>query len=408
MADIGFSNMAMMQAQMQAQIQMQMQQSKVGAPIDKMPTGSVPGGSLIIADSFIPSSPSDKFSHGEMVNMSARGNGFKGPVFTLAQQGAEGTAAKAFKAEQGLLFEKHTPAETRALVASFGANDALSLLQRQTKMVDIASASGVKNSALNISMGSSVASQTGRLYSEASMAWHPELTKEAQAAGKTMVTNFAGAYGLSVDKLMSSNPKISGPERARLAEALAKGLDGAVANSPAVAKAKQDFATSVGRFEAGRNSVVISSGNEGDYAKQIGDDTHGYQPTKLPKSFNTNFLNTPAATMVGATRWSQGASGPVERQAEYSNVNSGVDIYASGSLSTNGDQKAEEHGTSFAAPRVAAAMAALHKANPKMSSAQIESLMHNSLTHGLNTGNGSISVLDYGKSSDFMVGRAPQ
>lgn len=407
MADFAINNLQQIQAQMQV-MQAQARQFQVGAPLDKMTTGSVPGGSLIIADSFMPSNPNDKFAHGEMVNMSARGNGFKGNVFTLNQQGAEGTFAKATSADDSLLFEKHTPEQTRALVASFGTNNALSLLQRQTKMVDMATASGAKNSALNISMGGSVASQTAKLYSEAGMAWNPELSPEAQAAGKTMATNFAGAYGLSVDKMMSSDPKISGPERARLAEALAKGLDGAVSGSPAVTKAKRDFATSVGRFEAGRNSVVISAGNEGDYAKQIGDDAHGNQPTKLPKSFNTNFLSTPEATMVGATRWSQGTAGPVERRAEYSNVNSGVDIYASGSLSTNGDQKAEDHGTSFAAPRVAATMAALHKANPKMSSAQIEDLMRNSLTHSLNTGGGDISVLDFGKSSDFMVGRAPQ
>ena len=407
MADVAFNNFQQMQFQAQA-AQAKARQMNVGIPLDMMANGSVPGGSLIIADTFTPSNPNDKLSHGEMVNMSARGNGFKGNVLTLAQQGAEATSSKAFDADGQLLFAKHTPEETRKLVASYGTNDATALLQRQTKMVDMATASGAKNSALNISMGGSVASQTAKLYSEAGMAWNPKLSPEAQAAGKTMATNLAGAYGLSVDKMMSSDPKISGPERARLAESLAKGLDGAVSGSPEVAKAKRDFATSVGRFEAGRNSVVIAAGNEGDYAQQIGDDAHGNRPSKLPKSFNTNFLDTPAATMVGATRWSQGASGPVERRAEYSNVNSSVDIYASGSLSTNGDQKAEDHGTSFAAPRVAATMAALHKANPKMSSSQIEGLMRNSLTHSLNTGGGDVSVLDYGKSSDFMVGRAPQ
>lgn len=118
---------------------------------------------------------------------------------------------------------------------------------------------------------------------------------------------------------------------------------------------------------------------------------------------------TPAATVVGATRWSNVANGPTEKVAGYSSASSGLAIYASGSLDLQKDGKgAETFGTSFAAPRVAATMATLHKQNPQMSSAQIEHLMKTKFTHQLETSSGSVSVLDYHKSSDLMVGRASQ
>ena len=407
------ADMAMQQVQqmhtMHLQMQQMQRQQKVGPPLEQMPTGSVPAGSLIIADVFTPSQPEDKFSHGEMVNMSAVRDGFKGQVFTQAQPGSTVRDSRQLQAEGRLFDPKATPQQTRENVAEYARNNALSILESQTQLINGASDSGAKNSALNISAGGSVGFQTLSLYADAAMAWNPKLPKGSQEAGLTAATNFAEAYGLDVNKMTSSDPKISGPERARLQEALAKGVDGSLQSSPEVAKAKREFTTAVGRFESGRNSVVISAGNEGNFAQQLAEDSHGYAAKTLPKSFTTNFLDTPAATMVGATRWNNGNSGAQEQVADYSNVNSGVDIYASGSLSLNNNQKADTHGTSFAAPRVAATMAALHKQNPQMSSAQIEALMKQSLTHSLNgSAGGSVSVLDYQKSSDFMVGRNPQ
>jgi hypothetical protein len=404
MADMAFQAFNQQLNQLQAQVR----QWKVGKPLEQM-TGAVQPGSLIIADLFTPSSPEDKFAHGEMVGQAATGNGFRGPILTQAQPGSNARVIEQAKAQNSLL-QPLTPEETRASVASFGRNSALQLLERQTQVVGNATASGAKNSALNISMGGSVASDTLNLFAQAGMAWNKDLPKEAQQAGLQISTNFAKAYGLDVAKLTSDDPKVAGPERVKLQEALAKGLDASVQSSPEVAKARRDFATAVGRFESGRNSVVIAAGNEGDFAAQMAKESHGYQAKNLPSSFNTNYLDTPEATMVGATRWHNTKNGGLqERQADYTNVNAGVDLYASGSLSTDGDQKADTHGTSFAAPRVAATMASLHKANPTMSSSQIEALMRNSLTHNLNSGSGSISVLDFQRSSSLNAsGGNPQ
>jgi hypothetical protein len=381
----------------------------------------VPAGSLIIADFFEASPPQDpnnirpteKFSHGEMVNMAARQNGFKGSVMTQVQPGATQRYTNQTKAEESFFDPKATPEQTRANLASFASNGALGLLESQTQVVNGAIASGAKNSALNLSVGGSTASLTERAYSSASMAWmkpdpkySPEVNERARADGLVAATNFAEAYGLDVNKMTSKDPKVAGPERARLQEALMNGIDGSLAKNPEVRKAKQDFTTAVGRFESGRNSVVISSGNEGSIIGRMAKDSHGYKAKDIPKTFDTNFLDTPEATMVGATRWTNGSAGLKERVAGYSSNDSGVDIYASGSLSVSGKQVKDGEGTSFAAPRVAATMAELHKKHPNMTSAQIESFMRQSLTHPLNTSSGgTVSVLDYHKSSDFLVGR---
>jgi hypothetical protein len=402
-------DMAMMQAHhFQQQHAAMQRQFSVGAPVERLPAGSIPAGSLIINDVFTPTNPTDKYSHGEMVNLTAQRDGFKGNVFTHTSAVDMNRGMASSNAAQGFFKPNATPEETRANLSTVATHDALGLLQDQTKAIDIATASGAKNSALNMSLGGSIASTTEKLYWTAATAWDNKAKPEVRESGLTAAQNMASAYGLSVDKLTSTDPKISGPERARLQSALMNGVNGALEGSPEVGKAKREYATSVGRFESNRNSVVVASGNEGEILEAFRKDASGNSPQNVPKNFNSNYLDTPEATMVGATRWNNGSKGLQEQIAGYSNVNSGVDVFASGSLSLENDQKADVHGTSFAAPRVAATMATLHKQNPTLSSSQIEALMRSSLTHQLDNGNSSVSVLDYQKSSDFMVGRNPQ
>lgn len=400
---IGNFDAMMQQMNTMQMAQAQARQQAVGPALT--PCSGTDPGTLIIADFFQPSND-PVYSHGEMVNISARRDGFQGPVRTLAQPNGTQRVESANLAKNALFNPKLTPEQSRNAVAFYAKNQALDVLESQTRMVDSASASGAKNSVLNLSMGGSVAQTTGNLYVLASGAWDPKETQKVRDGCLPVAKNLAQAYDLSIAKLTSSDPKISGPERARLQAALAGNISGSLAKDAEVTKAEKTFATAVGRFESQKNSVVISSGNEGDIQEQMQKDAHGYQAKGLPKDFETNYLDTPNATMVGATRWFKTSAGPQERVAAYSNVNSGVDIYASGSLDLKKDGKgADTFGTSFAAPRVAAMMASLHKANPNMSSAQIEHLMKTKFTHQLQNGNSSVAVLDFHKYSDFMVGR---
>jgi hypothetical protein len=325
--------------------------------------------------------------HGYQVMASAVKDGFRGQVVPLNQSGM-GEAAS------GLNKPGMTAQETRAYVSDYASKRAVGLLNTETGMVNMAQQTGAKNSALNISMGVSPASISSGLY-------FSSIGDPSQPAGPRL-QNLATAYGLDIDKLNSSDPKVAGPERARLQQGLigdvSKGIGG-----PEVARAKRDFATAVGRFESGQNSVVISAGNDGETLKDLKKSAYGVPVKSVPDNFFTNVLDTPQATMVGATRWFESSKGLVEKPANYSNKNSGVDVYASGSLA--GVPYRPDLGTSFSAPRVAATMATLHKQNPKMSSAQVEALMMSKLTRELDTSSGSISVLDFQRSSDLMVGR---
>lgn len=61
-----------------------------------------------------------------------------------------------------------------------------------------------------------------------------------------------------------------------------------------------------------------------------------------------------------------------------------------------GQQEVSE-GTSFAAPRVAAGMAALHGKYPQLSSAEVEARLKSQLTKG-----GSVASLDEEKTRQFL------
>jgi hypothetical protein len=308
-------------------------------------------------------------------------------------------------AMKALLKPGATPEQTRAAVNHYARNEALMILESQVQAVNNATASGARNSVLNISQGYSQANVTANLYWNAADAWNPKAPLEYRKAGQVIARNLSTAYGLDYSKLSSQDPKVSGPERARLQEAIMGSVDGAISRSPEVAKARKQFAAAVHSFEAGRNSVVISAGNAGTVLDQLGQDAHGHRPRSVPADFNRNFLDTPEATMVGATRWFQKDGELKEVVANYNSTNSGNDIYASGSVGLKHQQKADTWGTSFAAPKVAATMATLHRLNPNLTSSQIEALMKASLTHQLETGSGSVPVLDYQKSSNLMVGR---
>ena len=107
-------------------------------------------------------------------------------------------------------------------------------------------------------------------------------------------------------------------------------------------------------------------------------------------------------TSVGATetRVVEGRNETV--RAAYSSVSGGQDIYADGKVRSADGQSALGSGTSFAAPKVAVAMARLHRDHPEMSSAQIENLMKTKLTGSFRDGGLELPVLDRDNTLDFL------
>jgi hypothetical protein len=384
--------------------------SKSGKPIE--PGQKAPAGSLLISDTF---EASGEAPHGVSVRRAAVEQGFQGQVFVHSPKPGQQLVAS-----QESLRELHSPQsaqKTLAAVDSYAVKFSVGLLNDETAAVNRANSTKSTHTALNLSQGSSKASIAEFLYKRAASEFGSgSMIEKMQAQtwygskGGTPVTdNYAAAFGLDKAKLMSEDPKVSGPERAKLQQALIDRTSKTLDESKDLKTAKSQFLTSVKNFESRHNSVVIAAGNEGDIASNLQKSNGGHK-LRLPKDFDANVLENSEVTSVGATRWFQNGSKLTEVRANYSTKSPGIDIWASGSMADapaagqKGSQEASIFGTSFAAPRVAATMAQLHKDNPKMSSAQIESLMKEKLTHPLASGQGEISVLDYQSTASYLAG----
>lgn len=374
------------------------------------PIPTPPPGSLLIRDTFMPTmmgmGPTET-PHGRQVLQAVQNAGFKGQVVPSLVDPPQPTGflpqvreahnelgTKALTQEQALAqLTRVTETEASAFL-----NDQSGYLERMTK-------SGVKNSAANFSLGMSKASTAVSLYDRAISSLNSEggaagaMMAAAGGAGPKTMENYATAFGLDLDKLKSKDPKVHGPERKKLQEALINHVSNTYDKSPTIAKSKTRWDKAVNDFEANKNSVVISAGNEGDFAEMLASGNDGLTP-KVPADFEKNLLENDAVTSVGATQVTRGNGNAQETRASYSSVSGGVDIYANGTLSEDGPWPIQ--GTSFSSPQVGATMAQLHKDNPTLSSAQIETLMLNRLTDRVADGQSTINVLDNEETRDYL------
>lgn len=362
-----------------------------------------PDGELIIGDHFY-SSPRhpERTPHGEMVNDSALKQGFKG--FVREDNVSDPTPPTGPDPYRELFKKDASRADVLHNIDSYAQEGPKGLLRGEIAEVDYGVSLKARHSVLNFSQGSSEASAVKELYGGPYVAFrHDEKDPRVLANAQNMLDNEARAFGLDADKMRSSDPKISGPERAKLQQALVDRVHGAVAGDSEIKELKHQYDARVHQFAKGNNSVVVSAGNEGDVLPVFAKD-NGNRSLNLPKSFFASPLSNQDNTTVGATRWYQNGTDLKERVANYSTPGSDVSIYASGSLATDPKhpQVSKESGTSFSAPRVAAAMAGLHHAHPNMNHKQVEALLKQQLTHTLDTGHGEVSVLDYGKTLDFL------
>lgn len=369
-------------------------------------------GSLIIQDTFTPTimgggdifnPPTFISPHGYDVVGSARQEGFQGQVVPRDRSAALSLPSAEAPITKRLGTEDLTKEEALGAITSKIRLDASSFLDEQSAFLENETKQGVKNSAANLSLGKSKASTSAEHYTDAiESLYGPQgeagmLIAEAGGVGPKTFDNYAKAFGIDADKIKNKDESISGPERQKLQQAIVDHVSGTYDSDPGIKKSSARWDKAVSGFEAGNNSVVIAAGNEGDVAEQFASGNNG-RKIKAPADFEKNLLENEAVTSVGATQKSGTSQ---EGRAEWSSVSGGVDVYANGTASEGVE------GTSFAAPRVAATMAQLHKDNPKMTSSQIENLMRNSLTKNLNTGGGQIQVLDHSKTHKYLSESGP-
>lgn len=360
-----------------------------------------PAGSLIIRDTFTPSAGG--LTHGLRVSLAARSTGFQGHYLPSIEDPPQPTGLdpQVISAESELGSRVLTQDQALAQLTKLTEAGASVFLDDQSAYLERMTVAGVRNSSANFSLGQSKASVAVDLYEEA-LASGPAAEGAAGAAlarltGPERMKNYATAFGLDLDRLRSVEPEIHIPERKKLQEALIGHVSGIFDESPVVARARARWDDAVEGFEANHNSVVIAASNEGDYAERLASENGGLEPG-VPPDFEKNLLENRLVTSVGATQVDQSTG--TETRASYSSVSGGVDVYANGVLS----REAPFEGTSYAAPRVGALMAQLHKDHPQLTSAQVENLIVNRFTDSVVDGGSHIQVVDQQRVFDYLSG----
>jgi hypothetical protein len=261
-------------------------------------------GALVLCDSF-----DGPGAHGQLVAQVARQQGFSGKLVAVPFEDPSDPK----QAELGRLVEAWgtagRPEEIRQNLAESMVVTRLMALNNATQRLLAVSEAGARNVAINFSVGST-----------------PALCVAAVLA----MTEDPG----SAEQATAQLQKAFGPDfRSGLVE-----LASQVTGDPRLQAARQQFAQGVVDFEAARNSVVVAAGNDGKMAD--------WAP-----GFALSDLVTPETTVVGALEGGQPAAYNGES----------VTVFAPGGYLVAGQ---EIHGTSFAAPAVAAALAAEHGRNP--------------------------------------------
>ena len=352
-------------------------------------------GTLFIRDSFLTPALGN-VPHGEMVRRAASQQGFRGPVVGY-QQPMSSNSGQLLEANSAVTLQTRELTKEEALKAltdrTRGA--VIGTLDSQSQYLRSLQQQGVKNSAVNLSWGVSKASLSLDQY---------EQTYQSVGFGTANRTleNYARAFDLDMNRLNSSDQTVRERETHKLLQNLVNHNSHVIDTDSTVKQSKKNWETAVKSFESQKNSVVVSAGNEGGAKKAMESFSRQGLHLKTPQDFERNALETDEVTTVGATRWFEKQSNLTEKRANYSSHSSGVDVYASGSLSLNGTNRADTHGTSFSAPRVSATMATLHKENPTLSSEQVERLMREKFTHQLDGGKNQLTVLDHKKTYNFL------
>lgn len=232
-----------------------------------------------------------------------------------------------------------------------------------TSLMQDANSLGVSNSALNISLG---------------------LNKLHMVTGAESHTSNA-VYRTNLDRALGLNPQSTGSQERK--QALLDRVNRVMEGSEEVRSASQAWQDEVRAFEANRNSVVVSAGNDGGDARSLS--SKGY---RLSEDVDRNFLAFSDVTVVGATNGGSSVAG-------YSRRGDEVDLYASGNAGLL------TQGTSFASPRVSAAMRAAHCQNPDLDSDQVEELVLEQLTDSIQVDGESRSTLNLDRAKQFIAGK---
>lgn len=274
-------------------------------------------GALVLCDRF--EGPS---AHGQLVAQVARQQGFAGKIVVVPFEDPDDPGQQRL----GELVEAWGTApegtSVRANLAEAMLCTRLNAVQAATQRLLAVTEAGARNVAVNLSLGS-----TPALCVSAVLAMTQDPATAQQATEQLNL-----AFGADI--------------HAGLVQ-----LAGETTRDPRLVEARRDFAEAVRTLESGHNSVVLAAGNDGAAARSLS--------CPIPAGFTLSDLVTPETTVVGALEGGK----PALYNGE------GAAVFSPGGFRLGQE---EVHGTSFAAPVVAAAMASLHGQFPGLASHQVE------------------------------------
>ncbi|MFN8611613.1 MAG: S8/S53 family peptidase [Vulcanimicrobiota bacterium] len=300
-------------------------------------------GTLYVTDSF-EGGTTPEGRHGENVAASARSTGFDGPL-RLRQFAS--TRSLVYDPRSALHPDRQADEYLHQL-GHFAQERYLHVLVPATERIEELNQAGVHHSALNISMGTSVLRLAKEHYQDL-------------ICGRADLEGAARAYGLDAQKLNSPDANVRQQEQQRLQQALIERLQETVHKSASIQQAEGDYGRAVERFVASRNSLVVAGGNDGEVLEQMAEESGGRMPRVSPSAWDSPLI-TSQVVAVGGT-----ASETASQPAAYSRSHRQNQLYATGGVPGSLFEK----GSSFAAPRVAALMAELHRRHTALNSREI-------------------------------------
>lgn len=341
-------------------------------------------GTLILSDFF-----DDRTgpAHGIIVENSSRDVGFQNSILRHEAPRNESNVI-ADRYFSRLDNRDFTPEALREFTYDYVLNRQMGNLQSATDELQQLIDRDVRQSVLNLSRGSGKAQIMESLYERLNMAWDQSAYPQAATIGQRRVRKLAPALGLDAETVL----KGEGDSRAVFQRKILELIDQATADERVV-NAQASYDSAVEKFEANGNSVVVAAANSGKVLRLLERDASNVE---VAPDFFRNLLANDQVTTVGATR----SVGGEQVIADYTNPDSGIDIYANG-LQDNVE------GTSYATPRVGSVMAELHKLNPSASSAEVEQMLKDGYAEEL-TDYGAwqrAPVLRESQSRDWLMGK---
>lgn len=351
-----------------ARLQQALPRHAVSSPSEKPP--AVEGASVFI-DAF-----HDSQAHGTKVETAAREMGDLGPVVRYCQRQAGGGTLP-YTANLKALTEQFrsgplTEAEANRALDRFLTSAASDYLDFMTGILTEVNADHYTRSTANLSQG----------FDELTLfqlVGHPlRQLGESSSYAQNL------ALCLQQERQEADLPQLPHPAMAR-DQLLLRRIGKTLRHSAEVQQAQERWRDAVRTFESGHNSVVVAAGNSGQHLQQLA--RLGFQ---LDENLDVNLLAVPEVTTVGAS--ANTAQG--ESLSPTSSFGPEVDLLAEGSSGGN-------FGTSYAAPKVANVMRALHLRWPDMSSDEVEQVVREQLC----AASGPIAILDRDQARDAVGGK---